>query len=216
MTFEDEIYQIADELRAIASNGLYFSEDSYDRERYEKALELSSRLIALLENRPSDEVHLEFQDTLLHLSPLVGVSSFVQKDGKVLLIQREDNGLWALPGGLVDVGEILSDAAVRELEEEAGISGTPVDLLGVFDSRLWRTQTKSHLFHFVFLVEVENPNPKPGPEALAADFFPASDLPELSPSYVRRLPMILRILNGEIPRPYFDGRFGVDCSYDAA
>ncbi len=210
MSFQEEIYQIADELRGIASTGLYFSEDPYDRERYERGLSLSARLIGALEGRPSDVILSQFQDTLLHLSPLVGASAVVQHDGKVLLIQREDNGLWAVPGGLVEVGEVLSEAALRELEEEAGVEGVAADLLGVFDSRLWKTQTKSHLFHFVFLVESENPDPKPGSEALAADFFSESNLPELSPGQVRRLPIVFKILRGEIPRPYFDGRVGFE------
>ena len=210
MSLEEAIYEIADELRGIASSGLFFSNDPYDRERYEKALALSARLIASLEDRPSGEVRSQFQDTLLHLSPLVGASSVVQSDGKILLIQRTDNGLWAVPGGLVEVGEVLSEAAIRELEEEAGVSGAAVDLLGVFDSRLWKSQTKSHLYHFVFLVKVDNPNPKPGREALAVDFFSENDLPDLAPGHVRRLPIIFKILRGELPRPYFDGRFGIE------
>lgn len=48
MSLEEAIYKIADELRSIASSGLFFSNDPYDRERYEKALALSARLIASL------------------------------------------------------------------------------------------------------------------------------------------------------------------------
>jgi ADP-ribose pyrophosphatase YjhB (NUDIX family) len=208
MSLAEQMYLIADELRGIASTGLYFTEDRYDRERYEKVLSLSARLLGALEGKPSEEILSSYTDTLHHMSPLVGVSTAVLKEGGILLIQREDNGLWAIPGGLVEVGEVLSQAALRELEEEAGVEGEVVDLLGIFDSQLWKTFTKSHLVHVVFLVEAANPVPAPGSEALAAGFFAEDRLPELSPGQVRRLPVIFRILRGEIQRPYFDGRAG--------
>lgn len=210
MSIEETIYEIADELRGIASAGLTFTEDPYDRERYERALALSARLVSEIEDRSPEELLTHFQDTLLHLSPLVGASTVVQSDGQILLIQRTDNGLWAIPGGLVEVGEVLAEAALRELKEEASISGSAVDLLAVFDSRLWKTYTTSHLFHFVFLVQAENHHPIPGSEALAAGFFSVEDLPPLAPGQVRRLPIILKILKGDIPRPYFDGRIGFE------
>ena len=210
MSIEESIYQIADELRGIASAGLTFSTDPYDRDRYEKALALSARLVSEIDHRSSEELLSHFQDTLLHMSPLVGASTVVLSEGKILLIQRTDNNLWGIPGGLVEVGEVLAEAALRELEEEAGVSGNAVDLLAVFDSRLWKSYTRTHLLHFVFLVEAKDPRPEPGMEALAAGFFSEDDLPPLAPSQIRRIPILFRILRGEIPRPYFDGRVGLE------
>jgi hypothetical protein len=51
VSFQEDIYQVADELRGIASLGLRFSSDPYDTARYEKILSASSRLIGALENR---------------------------------------------------------------------------------------------------------------------------------------------------------------------
>ncbi|WP_433297457.1 NUDIX hydrolase [Actinoplanes sp. CA-030573] len=61
---------------------------------------------------------------------LVPAVAVVVRDnqGRVLLIQRTDNGLWALPGGAQDIGESVSQAAIREVEEETGVR---VELLGV-------------------------------------------------------------------------------------
>ena len=206
MAIEDNLTLIADELRGLASAGLYFNDDHYDRERYQKVLSLSARLVSLVSNRSEETLLAGFENTLMHLSPLVGASCIVQREGEILLIQRTDNQLWAIPGGLVEVGEVLAEAALRELEEEAGVTGEVVDLLGIFDSRLWKTQVAAHLYHFVFLVESHNPEPEPGLEALEARFFPIDDLPPLAPGMVRRIPMILKILAGKAPRPYFDGR----------
>lgn len=56
--------------------------------------------------------------------PLVGVGVVIVRDGKILLIKRRNEpgkGLWAVPGGKVEYGETLRDAAVREVKEETGL-----------------------------------------------------------------------------------------------
>jgi 8-oxo-dGTP pyrophosphatase MutT (NUDIX family) len=59
--------------------------------------------------------------------------AFVQDDhGRILLVQRSDNGLWAPPGGTQDVGERLADTAERETFEETGYRVRIVDLIGVY------------------------------------------------------------------------------------
>lgn len=66
-------------------------------------------------------------------SLVVGVTAFVQDDDhRVLMIQRADNGQWALPGGGQDVGETTPAAAIRETREETGIEVTITGLVGIY------------------------------------------------------------------------------------
>jgi 8-oxo-dGTP pyrophosphatase MutT (NUDIX family) len=66
-------------------------------------------------------------------SVVPSVVAFVQNDeGQVLMIQRSDNGRWALPGGGHDVGESISDTVVREVWEETGIRAEVVDVSGLY------------------------------------------------------------------------------------
>ncbi len=199
-----ELYQIADELRAIANQGLIYGETAYDRERYQRILAVSARLIAMIEKRPPEELLTQFHDNLFHTSPLAGVESVVLRDDRILLIRRRDDGLWALPGGLVEVGETLVEAAQRELWEEANVRGRVVQFLGLFDSRLWQTRTKAQLYTAIFQI-VTADLPAPGPETLDAQFFAGDHLPDLSQGHHLRVPMIFRLLRGEISIPYFDG-----------
>ncbi|MBQ1019718.1 NUDIX domain-containing protein [Micromonospora sp. D93] len=66
-------------------------------------------------------------------SIVVAVTVFVQDDqGRVLLIQRTDNGLWALPGGAQDFGEYIADTAVRETREETGVEVEVTGVVGIY------------------------------------------------------------------------------------
>ena len=102
---------------------------------------------------------------------------------RVLLIQRKHDpfaGTWALPGGFVDEGERLADAARRELQEEAGVRiEDPEQLYAAGDPgrdpRGWTVSV-------VFLARVDADEVKPlaGDDAAAADWFPLDELPPLA------------------------------------
>jgi len=69
-------------------------------------------------------------------APLLGVGAVVVKDGRVLLVQRGREplkGHWSPPGGLVEVGESLHTAVIREVEEETGLLVEPVELIELLD-----------------------------------------------------------------------------------
>jgi ADP-ribose pyrophosphatase YjhB (NUDIX family) len=66
-------------------------------------------------------------------SLVVAVAAVVRNAaGDVLLIQRGDNGLWALPGGAQDLGESSTDAVVREVREETGLNVEVTGLVGIY------------------------------------------------------------------------------------
>jgi len=69
-------------------------------------------------------------------SPLVGVGAVVVQEGRVLLVRRGTEllrGHWSLPGGLVDVGETLTEAVAREVREETGLIVEPIELIELLD-----------------------------------------------------------------------------------
>ncbi len=200
----DTLTQIADELRGVANLGLQFAKDDYEIERYQKVLAASARIVSALEGVHQNEVLGQYQKNFTHVSPLVGAGTVVLKGCKILLIKRNDDRLWAIPGGLVEVGETAAEAAQRELFEEAGIRAEVTRLLGVFDSRVWKSRTRMQLFHFVFQAETDNPTPYTSTEALDVDYFSEDKLPLLSPGHHLRVPYYFKQLRGEVPIPYFD------------
>jgi len=85
--------------------------------------------------------------------PMVGVGVLIEKDGKYLLIRRAadpDRGMWSVPGGLVELGERVKDAAVREAMEETGLRVEIVDRLGVVD-KVVRDEEGRVRYHFIIV-----------------------------------------------------------------
>src|SRR5438067_13553137 len=68
--------------------------------------------------------------------PFVGVGAIIIDDRRVLLVKRARAplaGEWSIPGGVLEVGEMLRDAARREALEETGLTVEPSELLGVYE-----------------------------------------------------------------------------------
>lgn len=120
-------------MRAIAHSGLAYAESPFDRERYERLLELVSREYATRVDLPAEEIRARFARELGYASAKVGAdAAVVDDDGRLLVILRADDGCWALPGGWVDPNELPEDAVVRELAEELGVVGAAGALVGAF------------------------------------------------------------------------------------
>jgi len=83
--------------------------------------------------------------------PIVGAGACILKDGKLLLVRRgaqPGQGRWSIPGGLVELGEKVQDAMVRETKEEVGLDVEAVKLVDAFDSVTLDEQGKIQ-YHFV-------------------------------------------------------------------
>ena len=200
-----EMYLIADELRSIADLGLHFAQNDYDNDRYRRVRSLSARLVAAIEERPTGDVLEEYREPFVHATPFVCAEAAVFQEDRILLIKREDNGLWAMPGGATEVGETWAESAERELSEETGVQGTATKLLGVFDNRLWKSRTKQQIYASVWLVELcANQIPVSGPETTDVGFFSKDALPDLSPGHSLRVPAVFKLFRGDLPVPYFD------------
>jgi ADP-ribose pyrophosphatase YjhB (NUDIX family) len=85
--------------------------------------------------------------------PLVGVGAIIIEDLRVLLVKRAHPPLqaqWSIPGGVLEVGELVREAAIREAREETGLIVEPNELLGVYD-RVLRNAEKRVQYHYVLI-----------------------------------------------------------------
>ena len=85
--------------------------------------------------------------------PLIGVGSIIIEGDRVVLVKRAHppiQGQWSIPGGVLEVGELVREAAIREAREETGLIVEPGELLGVFD-RVLRDPEKRVQYHYVLI-----------------------------------------------------------------
>ncbi|MFP3951597.1 MAG: NUDIX hydrolase [Candidatus Bathyarchaeia archaeon] len=126
--------------------------------------------------------------------PIVGVGILIQRGDEYLLIKRAsepDAGLWSIPGGLVEVGERVEEAARREAKEETGLDVHLISLLDVIDKIVYDEDDQIK-YHFVILDYIAEPvsgTMAPRDDALEARWVHPKDLHryELSPTLMELL-----------------------------
>ncbi len=136
-------------LAAIARTGLGFSENLYERERFEEVLHVAADIKAAAAeieeqaeiSRTTDHFVQEWLENVGegvpgYVTPKVAIGAVVgNQDGQMLLVQRKDSGVWLYPTGWADVGYSPAEVAVKEVEEETGIECRPERLIAVIDGQ---------------------------------------------------------------------------------
>ena len=176
-TVKMDIFPFLDELRAIAKNGLLFTQDAYDRARYTRLLELVSQYYGLVLDLPPVEVQQRLRAELGLVTPHVGANAAIfDQHGAILLMQRMDDGGWCLPGGATEVTETPMDTAVREAREETGLDVRAVQLVDLY-ARPARMEDGVHaLVSLVYLCEVVGGTLQCSDEGLGLRYWPIAEV----------------------------------------
>jgi ADP-ribose pyrophosphatase YjhB (NUDIX family) len=175
----------ADELRAMSALGLLYARDPYDLERYRRLQQVADAMLSAVTGEPAATLRERLDADTGYVTPKVGVAAAVfDREGRQLLIQRQDNGLWAQPGGWADVGESPAQITAREVREETGLVVRVEQLVGLYDSRVRLFRHPHHIYHVVFLCSVVEGTASVTPEIRALAWFaPGEPLPPLSPGH---------------------------------
>ena len=129
--------------------------------------------------------------------PLVGIGAIIIQDSRVVLVKRAHppiQGQWSIPGGVLEVGELVREAAVREAREETGLIVEAGDLLGVYDRVLYDTEKRVQ-YHYVLIDFLCRPV---GGKLLAASdaaevrWFTREELPVLDPNLAEDTQDVIR------------------------
>ncbi len=112
--------QWAVELQSLAQAGLFYGKDVFDRERYTRIREISAEMLAHMSDIPLERVNGLFCNETGYQTPKIDTRAAVFQDGKILLVKERD-GRWALPGGWCDVNISVGENTVKEVKEEAGL-----------------------------------------------------------------------------------------------
>jgi ADP-ribose pyrophosphatase YjhB (NUDIX family) len=124
---------LLDEVRAIARTGLHYTDNPFDRTRYERLLQLAAEQYADRTDVDAPAVRARFDAEVGYQTARVGADAAVfDHEDRLLLVRRVDDGKWGLIAGWVDPNESPAQTIVRELAEEAGVQGRVERLVGVF------------------------------------------------------------------------------------
>ena len=145
-TSPNELHRWSATLSGIARTGLAFTQNIYERERFEEVLHVAADIRAAAEEevenrRERDHFVQEWMNDIGegvpgYITPKVAVGAVVgNESGQILLVQRADSGIWLYPTGWADVGYSAAEVAVKEAREETGIACEPVQLLAVIDGQ---------------------------------------------------------------------------------
>jgi len=193
-TDEMTVLAWARQVRAIAHNGLLFTKDPFDRERYTKLQELADSLISAELEIPLGKARTFWDKEEGYVTPKVDVRGAIFDGNKVLLVRERSDGKWTLPGGWVDVNDAPAEAVVREIFEESGYRARAIKLAALVDrNRHPHPPSIHHIYKLFFLCELTGGSAATSIETDGVNFFPINALPELSTG---------RTLSSQIQRLY--------------
>lgn len=181
-----DLLRWAEALAGIARTGLGFTENLYERERFEEVLAVAADLRVAAGGGDLD--HADLVDEWMrsvgegvvgYQTPKVAVGAVVGNDaGEILLVQRSDSGVWLYPTGWADIGYSAAEVALKEVREETGIDVEVVRPIMVLDGlRLGFTRIPlySVVFHCRAVGGVLEAHPL---ETADVGFFAQDALPE--------------------------------------
>jgi ADP-ribose pyrophosphatase YjhB (NUDIX family) len=179
-----DIISLLDDLQCVARNGLHYTSDPYDRERYSRLLDLASHAYAELLQVPGEAIRARLLAEIGPISAKVGADAAIFSEaGEILLLDRADGSRWCLPCGLVEPNERPAEAAIRELREETGLEADVRQLVGVFTRFPSAEVGPRTTVGIVFLCEVVGGVLSPSREARALKYWRIDDVPIWHPHH---------------------------------
>lgn len=214
----EDLNRWSEALAAIAQTGLAFTDSSFEQERYHEVLAIAGDIRSAAERRlksPEDlatpEASVEaWLRTVGHrvagyVTPKVAVGAAVTDgEGRLLLIQRADSGVWLYPTGWADVGYSPAEVAVKEVREETGILCEVERPIAIFDG-LRAGFSRVPLYSIVFLCRSVGGEPTPHPqECLDVGWFTRDELPEPMANFDLWGPHTYDAIEGRSTSVYYD------------
>lgn len=172
------ILPLLDDIQTIARNGLAYSTNPYDVERYERLMALVSEYYGQALDLPPAEVRARLSGELGYITPKVGAEAGIfDEEGRILLVLRSDDETWCLPCGWVDPNEAPIETVVREVREETGLEAVPVCLVDVFSMRPGDTTSPHSQIAILYLCTLVGGEMRISHESLDVRYWRIEDVP---------------------------------------
>ena len=184
-----DLIRWSETLSAIARTGLGFTQSLYEQERFEEVLHVAGDIRASVaadmemdaEHWVEEWMRLVGEGVEGYVTPKSAIGAVVHDDqGRILLVQRADSGIWLYPTGWADVGYSPAEVAVKEVLEETGIHCRPKGVIAVLDG-MRMGFTRIPLYSTVFLCEATGGELEAHPlETRDVGWFAEDELPAMT------------------------------------
>jgi len=208
---EVDLLRWSEALAGIARTGLGFTESTYERERFEEVLAVAAD-IRHAAGHPFDPSQLvvEWMKSVGdgvpgYVTPKVAVGAVVGDDeGRILLVQRADSGIWLYPTGWADIGYSPAEVARKEVHEETGIECEVERLIACFDG-MRQGFSRIPLYSLVFLCRATGGELAAHPlECADVGWFERDELPTPIAGADRWGDLAFSAIDGEAGATWFD------------
>ena len=168
------------ELQSIAQAGLFYGKDVFDKERYERIREIAAEMVSLQSEIPVEKVKDLFCNEVGYQTPKLDTRAAIFQDDKILLV-KENNGTWSLPGGWVDVDISVEENVIKEVKEEAGLDVTADLVIAVQDREKHNLPIYAYKVCKIFvLCTITGGSFQKNIETQESRYFPKNALPPLA------------------------------------
>ncbi|MGG7165305.1 NUDIX hydrolase N-terminal domain-containing protein [Clostridium ihumii] len=172
----DELIKIAMELQSIAQNGLTYTKDPFDKQRFERVREISAQMISMKTELPLEKVKDLFCNETGYQTPKIETRAAIFKENKILLVKEQDK--WSLPGGWVDYNESIASNTIKEVKEESGLDVIPLRVIAIQDRNKHNFPKFAYgIFKVFVLCYVISGSFKENDETTESGFFSLDNLP---------------------------------------
>lgn len=193
-----------------------FTESLYERERFEEILHIAAEVRAYAFGQTENDAN--YVDEVVemwsqsvgkgipgYVTPKAAVGAIVGNDeGKILLVQRADSGVWLYPTGWADIGYSPAEIVIKEVLEETGIEVQPIRLLSVVDG-IQRGFTTVAMYSMIFYCKAVSGILKAHPlECRDVGWFDRENLPTPLAARDKWVEMAFSAIDGKITPTYFD------------
>ncbi|KEZ89833.1 NUDIX hydrolase N-terminal domain-containing protein [Lacrimispora celerecrescens] len=168
------------ELQAIAQSGLHYTKDCFDQERFERIREISAEIISRQSEIPVEKVKDLFCCESGYQTPKIDSRAAIFKNNMILLVKEAD-GKWSLPGGWVDVNLSVKENMIKEVKEEAGLDVEVEKVIAVQDREKHNLPIYAYKICKIFIqCSVIGGSFKANNETTDSRYFSLEELPPLA------------------------------------
>lgn len=194
------------EIQSLAQNGLAYTNNVYDKERFERLRDISAEMLSMKSDLSLEKVKDLFCNEKGYQTPKLDTRAVIFKDDKILLV-KENNGTWSLPGGWVDVLESVASNTVKEAKEETGLDVVPKRIIAIQDRNKHNKPIYAYGICKVFvLCEVIGGKFEKNIETIETNYFSLDELPLLAEAKTNKeqIEMCFKAVNDESWQVQFD------------